>query len=709
MRYSLYFLFVIGILVVFISITTIIKQPAPHIPSVENGVLDLIEVEDLNTSIVQLDGTWEFYWQIFTQSQENIGANNTYQTTMYVPGSWEVSHHSEENITNFGYGTYKLKILLPENELDKTYGLYITSVATSYKLWIDDEFIISNGEIGTNRKEMHPVNYARTAYFHPKDHTIDITIEVANFSQRKSGLWESIYFGSAEEISLLREKNVALQLLVVGSLVIMGIYNIFICLLRRTLIYSMFLGILCLMFAIRTLLIGDAFLIYLFPHFPWELQVKLEYLPTVFGLPLMVKYVNELYEEKKFILFEKIVLFFSIVFGIFVLVTPAFIYTKYLLLFLIVVPITLIYFGYIFLNAFYEKKPASLFTLIGFTIFIVTVISDSLYFFNFVNNGLYLSNGFLIFLLSQTFAHAIKFSETHAQVENLTDKLLEANRSLEKKVKDRTKELSHLYTKLRKSEHERKNLMSDLAHEISKPLTLIKGYSEAMVDEKLTPEKDYLQIIYRNANISERLIHDLSELSKLETRQLKMIFQKVELKNYPYNIFQHHKWTVERKGKHFKWKNEHHWSDQAHENVYLYIDPDRMNQVYINIIENALYHGEKGENIFIEFELSRTNNMKEEAEEVAATTENRSSTKQNQIGEFIIKITDEGKGIPEEDLPYIFNRLYRGTNDKDGISSSGLGLAISKEIVEMHGGNIWVESELGEDSTFYVSLPVYQL
>ena len=224
-----------------------------------------------------------------------------------------------------------------------------------------------------------------------------------------------------------------------------------------------------------------------------------------------------------------------------VLVTPAVIYTKYLAVFLIVVPITLIYFGNIFLKAYFNKRPASLFTLIGFTIFIVTLMSDSFYFLNITSNGTYSSAGFLIFILSQTFVHAIQFSEAHHQVEKLSEELIQANRSLEKKVEYRTKELTLLYSRLRESENERKNLMSDLAHEISKPLTLIKGYSEAMVDEKLAPEKDYLKIIYHNANISERLIHDLSELSRLETRQLQMILERVTLKNYPKNIMKHHR------------------------------------------------------------------------------------------------------------------------------------------------------------------------
>mgnify|MGYP001352870848 CR=1 FL=1 len=707
MRYIIYFIFSLGVLFVFIGMTNMTKQSASDTPSVINGSIDLTEMDELDSSIVRLDGTWDFYWKTFTHSNGNKEIDSKSRSLMIVPSSWDDSGLKDKRITNTGYGTYQLKIFIPEQYVDKTFGLYIPSVATAYKLWIDDELSLANGTIATNKEEMVPVNYSRTVYFQPSSATIDVTIEVANFSQRKAGLWESIQFGEASEIALLKEKNIAIQLLVVGSLVIMGIYNIFVFVLRRSLIYSMFLGVLCLLFAIRTLVIGETFFINIFPSFPWELQVKLEYLPIVLGLPLLVKYVHELYGENKFIVFERIVMIIFSIFTVIVLVTPAMIYTQLLVVFLIVVPITLVYFGYLFLNAYFAKRPASLFTLIGFTIFIVTAMNDSLYFLDFTNNGTYLSSGFLIFILSQTFVHAIQFSEANYQVEKLSRKLMEINSSLEKKIKARTAELSELYSKLRKSENERKSLMSDLAHELSKPLTLIKGYSEAMVDEKLPPEKDYLQIIHRNANISERLIHDLSELSKLETRQMNMIFQKVMVINYPSNFFQYHRWTVENEGKNFIWLSKEKWFHQIPEDAYIYIDPDRIKQVFINVIENALHHARDGENIYMEFLWKHSNSENKEDSRQAKVNEEQDFPGEK-IGETVIKIIDEGKGIQKEEIPFVFHRLYRGGNHSEGMNSRGLGLAISKEIVEMHGGNIWLESKVGEGSTFYISLPTYR-
>src|SRR5690606_34925113 len=274
----------------FIVVTTFFKASPPHIPSVENGVIDLRDVENLDSTIVHLDGTWDFYWKQFTLTDESASSESR-KTGIVVPKSWGIAAIDGTETTNIGYGTYELNIVIPDELVDKTFGLYIPSVATAYKLWIDEKLLLTSGTIAKNEADMVPENYARVVYFQPSDETIKVTFEVANFSQRKGGLWESIQFGVSNEISLLRDKHVAFQLLVVGAFTIMGIYNIFIYLLRNSLFYTKYIGFLCLMLALRTLVIGETFLLNVFPGLTWELQVKLEYLPIVFGPFLLVKYI----------------------------------------------------------------------------------------------------------------------------------------------------------------------------------------------------------------------------------------------------------------------------------------------------------------------------------------------------------------------------------------------------------------------------------
>lgn len=669
------------VLVIIVSVTIFQPSFSAFMPTAQQGVIDLREWENANSAIVKLDGSWRFYRQHFTHSKPGYDAEYVDAAFIQVPGDWK---HAE-------YGTYQLTLLISEELKDKSLGLYIPSVATAYSLWIDDEYQLSNGTIAPVIEEVIPVNYARTVYFEPRDTTIELTIEVANFVQRKGGLWEAIHIGLADDIALLKEKRIAIELSIVGALFMMGIYNIFIYFLRRRIIYPLYLGVLCLLFAARTLLIGETFMIRLFPAFPWELQVKVEYLPIVVGVYLLVKYVNHAYPMSRLRYFEKVVAVISLVFALVVLATPAKVYTQYLSLFVAVILACLGYIGYAFWRAYQEKRVAASFTFFCYNLLILSTINDALYFMNVIHTGSFLSAGFLFFLTSQTFVHAVRFSEANMQVERLSKNLKELNLSLEKKVDERTVELSGLYerlqglyAKLSKSEDERKRLMSDIAHEISTPLTLIKGYSEALVDQKLPLDAKYIEIIHANAITTERLIQDLSDLSKLESRQMKMEFKEVKVKDYPAYVYEHHKALAEKGGHDFQWVNREQWNEAAPYDKFIVIDEVRMNQVFTNIIHNAVKYTPKEKSIYFAVEWKQNEGL-------------------------IFKIRDEGKGIASEAVPHIFNRLYRKEaleeNQHRDTGNRGLGLTISKEIIDIHGGKIWVDSVVGQGSTFYISIP----
>src|SRR5690625_377518 len=106
MRYILYFLFIIGLLFVITGVSNMVKQSEPHTPSASNGVIDLRHMNESSSSIVNLDGTWDFYWNTFTHSMENRDLNSLQQTSITVPSSWNEAATGDETISSLGYGTY---------------------------------------------------------------------------------------------------------------------------------------------------------------------------------------------------------------------------------------------------------------------------------------------------------------------------------------------------------------------------------------------------------------------------------------------------------------------------------------------------------------------------------------------------------------------------------------------------------------------------
>ncbi|MBU9712154.1 sensor histidine kinase [Evansella tamaricis] len=226
-------------------------------------------------------------------------------------------------------------------------------------------------------------------------------------------------------------------------------------------------------------------------------------------------------------------------------------------------------------------------------------------------------------------------------------------------------------------EQNRKELIATISHDLRTPLQSIKGYVEGINDGIVQNEemkKRYLQVILSKTEQLDRLIEDLFEFSKIELDQLVMDkilinsgkFFTTLLKDAESDCQQH---DVELK------------VEGSIPSVVLHMDPKRIEQVFTNLIDNALQYG--GKRIVVHFETDKEANR------------------------LTVHVKDNGPGISEEDVPNIFNRFYRGEKSRSREhGGTGLGLAIVKSIIESHDGTVWVESRLTEGSSFSFSLPV---
>lgn len=240
----------------------------------------------------------------------------------------------------------------------------------------------------------------------------------------------------------------------------------------------------------------------------------------------------------------------------------------------------------------------------------------------------------------------------------------------------------HDVTSQQKEEQERKEFVSNVSHELRTPLTSVKSYVEALSDgawqdKEIAPQ--FLKVVQDETERMIRMINDLLSLSRMDTGTTKLNLEYVninELFNYILNRFdmiikkeedpKKKKYTIER----FFTKKD----------LWVEIDTDKFTQVIDNIMNNAIKYSPDGG--VITARLLETHNH------------------------VIMSISDQGLGIPRKDLSHIFDRFFRvdkARSRKQG--GTGLGLAISKEVVNMLGGQIWVDSVEGKGSTFYISLP----
>lgn len=225
--------------------------------------------------------------------------------------------------------------------------------------------------------------------------------------------------------------------------------------------------------------------------------------------------------------------------------------------------------------------------------------------------------------------------------------------------------------------HQRRQMTADIAHDLRTPLTVLSGYLEAMEEGALPPTPERLEIMRHEVNGLKRLVEDLRTLSLADAGELHLHLQETNVAELLAQASAAYGPQAERQGVTLA-------TEAAPGLPPARMDPERIRQVLGNLLSNALRHTPPGGRILL-----------------SAARENGSPG-----GTLLLSVADTGTGIAPGDLPYVFDRFYRGDRARpEGQGESGLGLAIARSLVEMHGGAITVQSVLGEGTTFRIALP----
>ena len=284
-----------------------------------------------------------------------------------------------------------------------------------------------------------------------------------------------------------------------------------------------------------------------------------------------------------------------------------------------------------------------------------------------------------------------RLRQLNKAAENIRDGNLDF--SIDTKGHDEISELSESFEAMRKrlqmnaqekldAEQEHRMLISNIAHDLKTPITAIKGYSEGILDGVAdTPEKQerYLKTIYNKANEMNTLINELTLYSNIDTNKIPYNFHKLNVKDYFTDCMEELEMDLENQHMQLTFFN------YVDEDTLMIADPEQLGRVIHNIIGNAIKYMRAEEPSFISMRIK-------------------------DVGDFIqVEIEDNGKGISNKDLPYIFDRFYRADASRNSAAGgSGIGLSIVKKIIEDHGGKIWATSKENGGTVMYFVLRKYQ-
>ncbi|MGK7396856.1 MAG: ATP-binding protein [Candidatus Cyclobacteriaceae bacterium M3_2C_046] len=232
---------------------------------------------------------------------------------------------------------------------------------------------------------------------------------------------------------------------------------------------------------------------------------------------------------------------------------------------------------------------------------------------------------------------------------------------------------------LKKVDTLRKELIANVSHDLRNPLSLIHGYLETLMlkDQTLTDQErqKYMNIVLNNTTKLKHLVAELFELSKLEAKQVQPNKEPFSISELLQDISVKYQLNARQ-------KNIQIEADLENQNFIVFADLAMMERVIQNLLENAIKYTPENEKIRIHLE--------------------------EKASQLQISITNTGVGIPENELPHIFDRYYKTSDSLDQNSGTGLGLAIVKNILELHNSFIAVNSKIKQFTTFYFQLPLHK-
>ncbi len=401
-------------------------------PAAKGGIIDLRRWDFSRDGAAALSGEWGFYWgRLLRDSgpQDRIVPAGR----ITLPGIWNGRRENGRVLTGDGFATYVLNVLLPAGcgERDKKrLALKLPDLGTAYALFINGTAAGRGGTVGESAATAAPGFRPDIIECVPENDEIRIALQVSNFYHRKGGAWEKIYLGPAALLRDAREKRLAADFFLFGSIFIMGMYHLVLFSMRTCDRSFLFFGLFCLLIAARIMVTGEYFVLRIVPWLPWGAIIGAEYITFYAGVPVFFLFLGSLFPGE----FSGRVLVFTLAAGgalcALVIAAPPRCYTRSLQPFQVLSVCVCLYGLLVLARAGYRKREGAAPFIAGFIILFATVIND------FLQSNMVMQTGYLVpaglfgFIFSQSFFLSLRYTGTMAAVERLARENAEARYTL---------------------------------------------------------------------------------------------------------------------------------------------------------------------------------------------------------------------------------------------------------------------------------------
>lgn len=600
---------------------------------------------------VQLKGQWEFYWKQLLSPQEiSVHA----PAFAEVPQPWNRQSIPGAQTEADGMATYRLRILLPENS--PPLAMRFEYQGSSFRAYWNGAEILNGGSPGPRETEKagwlprysEPIAAAESG---------ELIVHVSNHVHRFGGLWLPITLGTTKQISSSRDTARAIDMFLAGSLLIMGIYHLGIFFYRRKETAALWFGLFCLLITLRALVTGEKLLMQALPGLPFGFTPALDYLSFYASVPIGALFMSALFPAQFHRRAIQVILYGGGAGVAAVLALPLHWYSYTLYVYQAFTLCMIVYAGAGFVRAAIARESGAQIITFGAVVFSAASVSDMAHVAYLVGPGYVVPLGFFVFTCTLAVALAQRiataFSTSEELAENLQAAYTEAVSLRQALVEKETMAAVG-------------SMAAGIVHDLKNPVAIIKGYAE-MADEDAVTREERSEYIKEIENTADRMIDLVQDLLEYSRGAVLISKQSTDLDAYARQMRESIAPIFEPRG-------IKHTVDYTAKGP-IYIDPMRFLRAVMNIAGNAADAMKTGGSFSIRIFESPPH--------------------------IVFELTDTGPGIPESVRDSLFEPFV--THGK--AHGTGLGMAVTKSMVEAHGGTISFTTESGKGTTFRITIP----
>jgi len=651
------------------------------------------------STIVSLNGPWQFYWdELLTPDDFRAGALTG--ATIAVPSSWagqiiDPTVNGGQPLPRFGVATYRLQTAVPAVLAGKQLLLLLGNIGSAHRVWVngveqDSLGVVATIQDGQVATPETPAIRLRFIDIPPNTTQLDIIVQVSNYTFRDSGIFGNVRIGDTyATMMFLLEHYVVRELLLLSFIFLMGLYHVIIYVTSRRDASLLWLAGVCFGIALRAVFINKFLFDVLFPDVAWDTVMRLQYSAKFISQLSLILLINVAIRSVVHQRIHQVAVVVTCAWIVYVWAMPVGAYTLSFLQQTIVMVIVLAYYATMSVLLMVRQRTleANL-NVASQLIIIVAIVYDYLLFTKRFDSIQLVPIAILAMLLIQSLIISLRYALFQQQNEQLTEGLKEANRTLEHKVQERTEALNQSNAQLAALFKQRTQLMANIAHDMGTPITGVQSSLHVLTDDAVHgPERQELvTMLHQRVRDLKHLTDGLFQLSMLESRQLEFDWEYVAVADLYAEWSTSFARMLNLQGRVLQ--TEHIAIDVLDARATVRVDRRQLQRVMQNLIDNA-----------VKFSLHPQSPI-----------EFKSMVRQgphNPLGmhEWCVEVVDYGIGIDASELSMIFQRFYSGQQQRR-VNGSGLGLAITKEIIEHHGGVLSVYSEPGRGSTFAFVIPL---